>query len=448
MNKNRIIKLAGVGLLTASAAIVAQRNIPQLPAPSEARPNFGRVVDRPDGAMPKAPTGFTVELYADNVPGARMMEFAPNGDLFVSQPAQNAVMVLRDANKDGKPEERFTFAQGPAPAGRGARALRRRAAARVAHAVEPAPRRRRSRRRRRGAAGGPPAATPNTAEMQQPFGLAFHDGYLYVGNTNSLVRYKYTPGDTKASGPAEKLRDLNGGGNHFTRNIIFSRDGKKLYVSVGSTNNIDETGTGNERRAMIHEYNPDGTDFRVFASGLRNPVGLALQPGTNTLWTCVNERDNIGDDLPPEYATSVKDGGFYGWPYSYIGAHVDTRVPQREPDLVKRAIVPDVLIPAHSAPIGLTFYTGSQFPQRYRNGLFVALHGSWNRSTTNGAKVIFVPFQGGKPGAIEDFLTGFVVDPKENSKWGRPTGITVAPDGSVLFSDDGGNRIWRVRYTG
>jgi len=394
--------------------VLAQQNLPNIPAPSDAHPNFGSVVGRPEGALPKVPAGFTVQLFADNVTNARMMEFAPNGDLFVSQPSQNAVMVLRDTNKDGIPDERFTYAQGPPPAQRGAR-------------------------------GGGAAAA---GEMLQPFGLAFHEGSLYVGNTNSIVRYKYTPGDTKASGPAEKLCDLSGGGNHFTRNIIFSRDGKKMYVSVGSTNNIDDTGSGNERRAMIHEYDANGTNFRIFASGLRNPVGLALQPGTNTLWTAVNERDNLGDDTPPEYATSVKDGGFYGWPYSYIGAHIDTRVPQREPELVKRAIVPDVLIPAHSAPIGIAFYTGTQFPQRFRNGLFVALHGSWNRSTTNGAKVIFVPFQNGKPGAIEDFLTGFVVDPNANSKWGRPTGVTVAPDGSLLVSDDGGNRIWRIRYMG
>jgi len=446
MNRNRIIKLICLGAICVSVAVFAQQrqqNIPQLPAPSDARPNFGRVVDRPEGAMPKAPAGFTVELYADNVTNARIMEFAPNGDLFVSQPSQNSVLILRDTNKDGKPDERFTFDQGQPPAaGRGGGGPGGGAGAgRGGAPVGGAP------------GGGAPggrgaAANPNTAEMLQPFGLAFHEGYLYVGNTNSIVRYKYTAGDTKASGPAEKLRDLSGGGNHFTRNIVFSRDGKKLYVSVGSTNNIDETGNGNEHRAMIHEYDPDGTNFRIFASGLRNPVGLALQPGTNILWTAVNERDNLGDDLPPEYATSVKDGGFYGWPYSYIGAHIDTRVPQREPDLVKRAIVPDVLIPAHSAPIGIAFYTGMQFPQRYRNGLFVALHGSWNRSTTNGAKVIFVPFQNGKPGAIEDFLTGFVVDPSANSKWGRPTGVTVAPDGSVLVSDDGGNRIWRIRYTG
>jgi glucose/arabinose dehydrogenase len=331
-------------------------------------------------------------------------------------------MILRDTNKDGIPDERYTFAKGAAPA------------------------------RGRGGPGGPggPGGAPaaSNGEMTQPFGMAFQGGYLYVGNTNSLVRYKYTPGDTKASGMPEKLADLPGFGNHFTRNVIFSRDGKKLYVSVGSSNNIDDTGSGNEKRAMIQEYNPDGTGFRVFASGLRNPVGLAWQPNTNTLWTAVNERDNLGDALPPEYATSVKDGGFYGWPYSYIGGHVDTRVPQKDPDLVKRALVPDILIPAHSAPLGIAFYTGTQFPQRYRNGLFVALHGSWNRSTTNGAKVIFIPFQNGKPGQIEDFLTGFVVDPGKNAKWGRPVGVTVTPDGSVLVSDDGGNRIWRIKSKG
>ena len=417
MKRTRILAFLCLGAASVSAAIFAQQNLLPLPAPTEAKPNFGSVVARPDAAMPKVPAGFTVELYADDVQNARIMEFAPNGDLFVSQPAQNAVMILRATTKNGLPDQRFTFAQGAAPAaGRGGR-------------------------------GAPPPATSN-GEMTQPFGLAFHDGYLYVGNTNSLVRYKYANGDTKASGAPEKLADLAGFGNHSTRNVLFSRDGKKLYVSVGSSNNIDEQGSGNERRAMIQEYNPDGSGFRVFASGLRNPVGLALQPGTNTLWTAVNERDNLGDDLPPEYTTSVKEGGFYGWPYSYIGAHVDTRVPQKDPDLVKRAIVPDVLIPAHSAPLGIAFYTGNQFPQRYRNGLFVALHGSWNRSTTNGAKVIFVPFQNGKPGMIEDFLTGFVVDSNKNSKWGRPVGVTVTPDGSVLVSDDGGNRIWRIRYKG
>src|SRR5215472_17074293 len=421
MNKTRTtLLIICLGAVTVSAVIFARQNVPPLPAPTEAKPNFGTVVARPDNAMPKVPAGFTVELYADDVPNARIMEFAPNGDLFVSQPSQNAVMILRSSTKNGLPDQRFTFDHGAAPA-----------------------------RGRGGAGGGPGRGGPPPAsngEMTQPFGLAFHDGYLYVGNTNSLVRYKYTAGDTKASGPAEKLADLPGGGNHFTRNVLFSRDGKKLYVSVGSSNNIDEQGSGNEHRAMVQEFNPDGTGFRVFASGLRNPVGLALQPGTNTIWTTVNERDNLGDDTPPEYATSVKDGGFYGWPYSYIGGHVDTRVPQKEPHLVKGAVVPDALIPAHSAPLGIAFYTGNQFPEHYRNGLFVALHGSWNSSTTNGAKVAFVPFQNGKPGPVEDFLTGFVVDPAQNTKWGRPVGVAVTPDGSVLVSDDDGNQIWRIKY--
>jgi glucose/arabinose dehydrogenase len=282
--------------------------------------------------------------------------------------------------------------------------------------------------------------------MDRPFGLAFHDGYLYVGNTDAVVRYKYTNGDLKAQGAAQKLLDLPGGGNHFTRSVLFSADGRKMFVSVGSADNINETG-GNEVRAAVHEYNPDGTGFRLYATGIRNPVGLALQPGTNAVWTAVNERDGLGDELVPDYATSVKDGGFYGWPYSYIGNHVDTRVTNQKPELVAKAIVPDVLIPAHSAALGLTFYTGTQFPQRYRNGLFVALHGSWNRSTTAGVKVIFVPFTNNRPGPIEDFLTGFVVDPNANSKWGRPVGVTVTPDGALLVSDDAANAIYRIRAT-
>jgi glucose/arabinose dehydrogenase len=260
----------------------------------------------------------------------------------------------------------------------------------------------------------------------------------------------------KPRGEPEKLVDLPSGGGHSWRNIIFNPAGTKMYVSVGSVSNND---AGEDcRRATILEFNPDGTGYRIFASGLRNPEGLAWQPGTNTLWTAVNERDNLGDDLVPDYTTSLKDGGFYGWPYSYIGQHYDPRYVGGQPDLVKRAIVPDVLIPAHSAPLGVTFYTGTQFPQRYRNGAFVALHGSWNRSKAHGYRVIFVPFQNGKPGPIEDFLTGFIID--EGGKnpdgltatppkfWGRPVSPFVAKDGSLLVTDDGGNRIWQVQYTG
>ncbi len=265
------------------------------------------------------------------------------------------------------------------------------------------------------------------------------------GNTGSLVRYKYTNGDLKAQGEPEKLLDLPTGG-HSTRNIVFNRAGTKMYIAVGSQSNND---AGEDcRRAAILEFNPDGTGYRVYASGIRNPVGLALQPGTDTIWTAMNERDNLGDDLVPDYATSVKDGGFYGWPYSYIGQNYDPRYVGSFPDLVKRTIVPDVLLPAHAAALGITFYTGTQFPQRYRNGGFVALHGSWNRSVASGYKVVFFPMVDGKPGPIEDFLTGFLASDGSSEhaieQWGRPVGVTVARDGSLLVSDDSGNRIWRI----
>jgi glucose/arabinose dehydrogenase len=265
-----------------------------------------------------------------------------------------------------------------------------------------------------------------------------------------VVRYAYKPGDTQFQGKPERLVDLPGGGNHYARNIVFSRDGKKMYVAVGSASNNDE---GEDvRRAAISEYNPDGTGFRIFASGLRNPTALVWQPGTNTLWTSVNERDGLGDDLVPDYFTSVKESGFYGWPFSYIGQHSDPIHVGKMPILVKTAIVPDVLLGAHSAALGAAFYTGNQFPQRFRNGAFLALHGSWNRSRANGYKVVFIPFQGGRPGPVEDFLTGFVVNDGSNgqpiTRWGRPASVTMTRDGSLLVSDDGGNRIWRVRYTG
>lgn len=285
---------------------------------------------------------------------------------------------------------------------------------------------------------------------RQPAGIAFQGGYLYVGFTDCIVRYPYKTGDTQFQGKPERLIDLPGGGNHYARTLAFSRDGKKLYVTVGSASNNAE---GEDvRRAAISEYNPDGTGFRIYASGLRNPTGLVWQPGTNTLWTSVNERDNLGDDLVPDYITSVKDGGFYGWPFSYFGQNYDPIHVGKLPNLVKTAIVPDVPVGAHSAALGMAFYTATQFPQRYRNGVFVALHGSWNRSQANGYKVIFVPFQNGRPGAVEDFLTGFVQNNGANgqpiTRWGRPGGVALTRDGALLVSDDGGNRIWRIRYTG
>jgi glucose/arabinose dehydrogenase len=283
-----------------------------------------------------------------------------------------------------------------------------------------------------------------------PFGLAFHDGYLYVGNWSAVIRYKYDSGDLTATGPAEVIapvRDTRG--NHFTTGVLFNPAGTKMYTSVGSSGNNNEN--DDDRRAAITEFNPDGTGRRTYASGLRNPVGLALRPGTGEIWTAVNERDTYGDDLVPDYATSVKDGGFYGWPWSYLGQNYDPAHVGKQEAKVNSAIVPDIWIPAHSAALGLTFYTGTQFPERYRNGLFVALHGSWNRSKAAGYRVVFVPFQNGKPsGPLEDFLSGFLVDDGSNgniTSWGQPVGVTAAKDGGLFVSDDRGNKIHKVSYS-
>ena len=407
-----------------------QPRIDTLPVPGPARAKPSRPVDRPDGATPLAPEGFTVTAYAD-VQAPRMMVYAPNGDLFVSSPSANSITVLRDEDQDGEFEAMSVFAQGQPPAGRqgggGATVPEVLGAAAPACVAPPT-----------FVEGGP-------GELQSPFGLAFHDGYLYVGNTGSIVRYPYSAGDLEARGRPEKLMNLPVGG-HSTRNIVFSRDGTKMYVAVGSGSNND---AGEDcRRAAILEFNPDGTGYRVYASGIRNPVGLALQPGTDILWTAMNERDNLGDDLVPDFATAVREGGFYGWPYSYLGSHYDPRYEGAFPELVSQAIVPDVLIPSHSAALGITFYAGDAFPERYREGGFVALHGSWNRSTAAGFKVIFFPMVDGRPGPIEDFLTGFLVSDgtggSEIERWGRPVGVVVAPDGALLVSDDAGDRIWRV----
>lgn len=434
---SRIVILGLAGAVATGLVLMAQNPQPQankLDAISAAKPNQGRNVPKPEGASLKVPTGFTISDYATDLPTARYVTVAPNGDLFVSSFQGSTITVLRDTKKSGKPDMRAVFAQRDAAAPAGARG--------APPAAAPAP-------TSTAAAAIPCTNTTLPAGavgIQQPQGMAFHNGYLYVANTNSIVRYKYTPGDMTAQGAPEKVVDLISGG-HGWRNVIFNAAGTKMYVSIGSGSNND---AGEDcRRAAILEFNPDGTGGRIFASGIRNPEGLAWQPGVNNvLWTSVNERDNLGDNLVPDYITSVKDGGFYGWPYSYIGQNYDPRYVGGMPDLVKKALVPDVLIPAHSAAVGLTFYTGTQFPARYRNGAFVGLHGSWNRSTAEGYKVIFVPFVNGKPGPIEDFLTGFVVDPAQVTKWGRPVGVTVAPDGSLLVVDDVSNKIYQIKYTG
>ncbi|MBI4473626.1 MAG: PQQ-dependent sugar dehydrogenase, partial [Acidobacteria bacterium] len=331
-------------MISRIAVVLAALALQQLPAPFHT-PWFRRatrVVPRPDNFQPKVPAGFRVNVFADNVPNARFMALAPNGDVFIAESRTSGkITVLRDADKDGIAEIRETFAEG----------------------------------------------------LNRPFGVAFWKDYLYIGNNDAVVRFAYSPGQLQAAGPPEKIVDLppsnagvdedtarrlkielaqTRGYNHWTRNIVFRPDGARMYVSVGSATNA--TPDDDEKRAAINEYNPDGTGHRVFASGLRNPTGMAFYPGANTLWTSVNERDQLGDDLVPEFVTSVKEGGFYGWPYSYIGKNLDPTVSTQRPDLIQRAIVPDVLLPAHSAALGIIFYTGSQFPSEFRNSLFVALH--------------------------------------------------------------------------
>jgi glucose/arabinose dehydrogenase len=273
-------------------------------------------------------------------------------------------------------------------------------------------------------------------------------GHFYVANTDALIQYPYKAGQTVISETGKKILDLPAGGynNHWTRNIIASPDGKKIMISVGSGSNNGENGMDKEiRRANILEINPDGTGEKVYASGLRNPVGMDYYPGTTTLWTVVNERDELGDDLVPDYLTNVKRDGFYGWPYAYFGANEDPRMKGQRPDLVKKTIVPDVDLGSHTASLGLTFYDHKAFPEKYQTGAFIGQHGSWNRSELSGYKVVFIPFKDGKPsGKPEDFLTGFIDDEKKSRVHGRPVGVTVLADGSLLVADDSSNTIWQV----
>ena len=296
--------------------------------------------------------------------------------------------------------------------------------------------------------------------MNKPFGIAFYPvgpdpQWIYIGNTDSVVRFPYKNGELKASGPSQKIADLPGGGRlrgggHWTRDIAFSLDSKKMYVSVGSHSNVDDTDNNptESERADVLEFNPDGSGRRVFASGIRNCVGIAVNPKTGEPWCSVNERDNIGDDLPPEYITHVKDGGFYGWPWYYIGGHQDPRHKGKHPELKDKVVVPDVLVQPHNASLEMAFYEGKQFPAQYQGDIFASEHGSWNRKLRTGYEVIRVPLHqtGHAGGEYEDFLTGFVTP--EGDVWGRPVGIAVAPDGSLLVSDDGSESIWRVSYSG
>jgi glucose/arabinose dehydrogenase len=367
--------------------------------------------------------GLTVEAYATGLDHPRWIYVLPNGDVLVAEtnapprpedqkgvrgwfmkrvmtragaavPSANRITLLRDADRDGKAETRSVFLEG----------------------------------------------------LNSPFGMALIGEHFYVGNTDAVMRFPYRSGQTRIDSPGEKVADLPGGtlNHHWTKNILPGADGSKLYATVGSNSNVAENGMHNEeRRAAILEIDLATGRSRVFASGLRNPNGLAWHPQTRVLWTVVNERDEIGSDLVPDYLTSVRDGGFYGWPYSYYGQHVDERVQPQRPDLVAKAIVPDYALGAHTASLGLVFYEADLFPPRYRAGAFIGQHGSWNRNPLSGYKVIFVPFSEGRPaGSPEDILTGFVNE--DGEAHGRPVGVAVDSTGALLVADDVGNVIWRV----
>jgi len=375
------------------SAQVTNGKKPQLPPPfaTKSAGNPPEETMPPKGFLPTVPSGFQVRIFAADFKEPRWLTVAPNNqDIFLADTHAGKIYILRDPQHTGGAQQRELWADG----------------------------------------------------LDEPFGIVFHGDYIYVGDTNAVLRFKNDAKLPKHPSDGEKLMDLPRGG-HSTRALVFSADGTHLFVSVGSRSNIDiESDT---RRAAVTICDPDGKNARLYATGLRNPVGIALEPTTGQLWTSVNERDGLGDDLPPDYFTSVKDGGFYGWPYSYIGNNVDPRVNPQKPELVAKAIVPDVLLGAHRAPLQFAFYTGKQFPESYHGGVFLAEHGSWNRSTRAGYQVVFIPFKDGKPsGDPQPFLTGLIPDPTKGNVNGRPVGVAVAPDGALLVSDDGAGVVYRV----
>lgn len=415
--------------VSASPAI-AQNSKDTLPPPNATKSsmNFSKVIGWGDGdRAPIAPAGFKVNKYADGFQNPRNMLVLPNGDLLVAEGNSNfsllekAGAVVTGANR--------------------AEDLSRSADRIILVRDENGD----------GIADSKKELLTRKNGLNQPFGLLILNGYLYVANTNSVVRFPFKPGQDNITDTAQKIVDLPAGSNfrsnrHWTRNLIANAKGTKIYIAVGSSSNIAENGIDEELlRANILEMNPDGSGLRVYASGLRNPVGMDWAPGTSTLWTSVNERDELGDDLVPDYLTSVKQGGFYGWPYAYWGKHLDARVKEPMLDLVDKAIVPEVVLGSHTASLGLLFYTGKSFPAKYQNGAFIAQHGSWNRSVLAGYQVAFVPFKNGMPaGKVEPFLTGFIADLDNEKVYGRPVGLAMLNDGSLLVTDDASNTIWRV----
>ncbi len=383
--------------------------VADLPQPKEdtSVDNGADLVPQPDGAWPQAPAGFKVERYAQGFTEPRLIRTAPNGDLFLADSKAGKIMVLRGVGPDGKAQATETFAEG----------------------------------------------------LDHPFGINFYPAdkpkWVYIANTTSVVRFAYKAGDLKASGsPQTIVATLPGyaqlrGGGHWTRDVVFSPDGKKMFVSVGSGSNVDDTDNNPKEfhRADVLEYSPDGKFVKIYASGIRNCVGETINPATGQLWCSTNERDRLGDNLVPDYITSVKEDGFYGWPWYYMGSNQDPRHAGKHPELQGKVLVPDVLLQPHFASLEMQFYTGSQFPAEFKGDAFAAEHGSWNKAKRAGYEVIRVPMQNGKAtGEYEDFLTGFVT--ADGKVWGRPVGVSVANDGSLFVTDDGTRSVWHVTYTG
>jgi len=377
------------------------------PAPDQSVDNGPSVVARPANAWPIAPRGFKVELYATDLDNPRLLRVAPNGDLFLAESQTGKIKIFRGVGPDGKAKQVSVF----------------------------------------------------SSDLNLPFGIAFYPPgpdpqWLYVGNTDGIVRFPYHNGDLVARAKPEPLAELPGGGHlrgggHWTRDLVFSKDGSKLFASVGSHSNIDDPDTHPEEfhRADVLEFTPQGKFVEVYARGIRNCVGEAINPITGELWCSTNERDVLGNNLVPDYVTHVQEGGFYGWPWYYMGGHQDPRHAGKHPELQSKVITPDILVNPHFASLEMMFYEGSQFPAEFKGDGFACEHGSWNRAQRAGYEVIRLPMKNGRAtGEYEDFLTGFTVG--DGNVWGRPVGVAEAPDGSLFVSDDGSRSIWHVIYTG
>ncbi len=371
--------------------VISPASLPKAYATPSAN-NGAKIVSKPADAHLNLPPGFSAEAIAEDFSNVRMVAVAPCGDIFTVESGPGRISVLRDTKGTGKPDVREVFAEG----------------------------------------------------LRQAFGITFHKDGLYVGTPTAVLRFDYKDGQLKASGePKVVVADLPTGG-HWTRSVLFHPKTNKMYVTVGSAGDY---GDSVPNRAVVMEYNEDGTGGRPYAEGLRNAVGIDFQPGTGTLWTAVNEREGLGDDLPPDYVTSVKEGAHYGWP-NYLGAGTLDPRAKEDPDIKKRFALPDVMVTAHSAALGIVFYTGKMFPKEYQGSAFVAFHGSGNRSKRTGYNVVNIPFKNGKcSGGFREFVGGWVIGGEDGKEaWGRPVGLAVAKDGALLIADDGGNKIWRVTY--